>query len=403
MFMKGFDTMSKSKYIQLLLLNLFDLFLIMGIGHIISGFNIMGSYILLGIALIIFSIMFIKSKSSKSYGTEVTSSKNIDILEDSMHLVKKAEELKGDKLQIKFVENEVIINSAFYANKVVYINVKNPVKKDYFEGMLAHELGHAITGFGDGIIYFALSLTSITASIITGLRYSYMKRKKKSINKYLDSILYGIIMVLSYKDHFFFNKFIKEDEIKANDYALELTDGHSLRTYYYKVLRSRNFEADRFDLRHPPVNVMLDRMESQMNLDEHELDIFHINSKIYFVRNTVNKEDIESKKHNYYLNIADHSNQQILNKLSNDFLRGNGTTKDNDKAIFYSLKAVEQGSVMALYNLGLIYEQNEDYELALSYLYKAQEKELRNVHVAINRINKKYIICPWEYDSSTIK
>ena len=381
--------MKNKRYLLLGLLNIFDLLLILSIVYFLSS-SVTSLYIVIGIVLFFFILMIIKTYSKNGLGEVVDLDEETSWLKEYLSVVAQAEKLKGEKIEVKFVKQIRIPNSAFYSNKVVYINVSNPIHKDYFEGMLAHELGHAISGFGDRTILMSLSISTILANMFQAIRYDHLKKRKYKINKVLNGMTYLMILILSYKDIFFLNKYFIEEEFLANDYALQLTDGHSLRTYYYKVHKSRKFVHDRFDMKHPPVKDMLDRMESQMSMSVYEEDVYHIKNKIYYIKETDNREEISIKKHNFYYHVATHDDPKVVATLSNNFLRGNGTKKDIDKAIEYSLLAIELGNDMSLYNLAHIYEGLKEYEVALGYLEQAKEKGLKNMDKAIDRVKKKH-------------
>jgi len=395
MFIERSDLMSNSKYILMFLVNLLELVVIISL-LIISSLNSIIVLILIGFIGVLYSSIIFKSMNKKTFGEPLEKEGFSDWITKYQYLIEEAEKLKGNKLDVRFVENDQIISPAFYHRNTVYINTKHPLKKEYFEGMLAHELGHAISGFGDYLHLTSLSISTMLVSLIVNGRYVYLMKRNK-INRFLDNIIYMIVMILSYKDHLLLNRFSKEEEYLANYYATKLTDGHSLRTYYYRVLNQRHFLEDRYDLRHPSPMEMIKQMELEMNLTVYEKDVYPIDNRIYYVTSGLDNDYILKIKHEYYLNVASHDNEFVLNTLSNDFLRGSGTEKNYDKAIEFSMKSIEIGSKMALYNLALIYEHLRDYEVSLDYLYKGRKESLKNIDKAIIRVEKKLGYCPWEF------
>ena len=341
-----------------------------------------------GLTIFMYLLLTFKILLKNPFGKSLVDNAYDNLDEKYQDMFKQAELLKGSKIDFKYVNFKQLINSAFYFNSTVYINTHGNVKGDYFEGLLAHELGHAVSGFGDYSWVMSYRFSTLVSNLVLSIR-NRITYKRKKVNKILDNITYPIIRLLGFVDIFTMYPYIYAEEFKANEIALKLSDGHALRTYYYSLYKRRKFKHNRFDLKHPPVDEMIYKMESLMNLTEYQKDVYHIGNKIYFVTNAKRNKDISIKKHLFYQHVATHDDVEVLVHLSNNYLKGIGTSIDYDKAIEYSLKSVELGYDRGYINLALISEKLDKYDDSLYYLNRAKELELKNVDRILNRVLKK--------------
>ncbi len=86
----------------------------------------------------------------------------------------------------------------------------------------------------------------------------------------------------------------------------------------------------------------------------------------------VEKDPAQAVK--YYSQAAEAGNKIALNNLGICYKDGKGVEQDLDEAVRLFNKAVEAGNYNGYYNIGVVYEMIEDYEKAIEYYKKAEEK-----------------------------
>ena len=304
-------------------------------------------------------------------------------------LIKKAESIKGDKIEFKYVEINNLYNPAFYYHGTIYLNIKGIKQKDEFmEGMIAHELGHALSFRSSYFQICSMKYSTIFANIVLVLRNSHLTRRKK-ISKTVDNIFYFFFRLLNYADHFFLSPYFIEEEYIANKNACKLTDGHSLRTYYFNATHKKDTSMLRYDVRHPHPKDMIKHMEQFMNITEYDKDIYHIDNKIFFIANTKNTVEKNQKKLLYYLNVADQDIDFVSYEIGNMYYKALGTKKDIDIAYEYAFKAYNTGYKKSSLLLALIHEEKEELDKAIEYANEALENKVINASFIVNRITRK--------------
>lgn len=318
--------------------------------------------------------------------------REVDVDERYMAMVKKAEELKGAEIPVKFIEFSRLHYPAFYHKGTVYINqADRSYPPHYIEGLIAHELGHAISGYGDNYVFAQVKLTNVFRALIVSIRHSFMRRKNREMNVVAETILYYIMKSLTLIDEHILFKYLRREEYLANKNACLISDGHSLRTYYYHVHRRRRKQRYEFDVIHPAPKAMILRMEKYMDLDEYNRDVYAVDDKIYYVVNKMNVKEQNIAKFNFYIHRANQDNPYVNSKISECYFRGKGVQKDIDQALNYALKAESQGSTKGYYNIGVCYELKFDYENALIYFHKAHNQgaaaAARKIEIITNKLN----------------
>ncbi len=283
--------------------------------------------------------------------------------ENYIELINKTKEYKPN-LQYKYVEYKNLPSPAFYFKDTVYINTAAKIEPEYFEGMLAHELGHATTKLGDYINNVALRLSTIFANMIFMLRVN-IKTRNNILFKILDNILFSIYNILSIPDHLVLNRYVREDEFLANSYACKITDGRSLRTYYYKTHIRQDKYIIRYDFKHPSAKDMMYKMEQEMNITSYEQDVYAIKNRIFYIKNSDKNEKL-IKTHNYYLHCTLHD-KDISFKLARNFELGRGCDISINQAVAFYTKATNLLHEKAPYNLAEIYNKQENLDQAIKY------------------------------------
>lgn len=299
-------------------------------------------------------------------------------------LIKKAEAKRNKPLSTKYVHIKEIPSPAFYIRNTVYINVAFRQDKLLFEGILAHELGHATTRLGDVASFSVFRLSSTLSNAIMMIRLQ-TKDYKGLFYKIIDWYLYLLFMIISLLDELILNPFMREDEYLANLYALEITDGRALRTYYQKGVTQYQKQKMRYDLKHPTVLDMVEHLEKHMDLTNHEKDVYAVGTKIYHIKNAATNADRQIKTHNYYLHVLEHTEEVSL-KLARNFELGVGTNKDFDQALNFYQKAFILGNRRVSINIAMLLISKERFSDALKYLEVATEENIRVSYYELGNI-----------------
>lgn len=381
--------MRKRIYTLNLLYAFFQIALVLVVVDFLSPFNYV--VIIVAVAIFILHVLIFYQHLRKEPFGKTRDIKEVDVDNGYLDMIQKAEELKGAKIPVKFIDFKKLHNPAFYHKGTVYLNLNDKTySPQYIEGLIAHELGHAISGYGDKYILAQVKMSNIARSIIVSVRYNTL-RKKKEMNPYVEGFLFYLMKFLTWLDEIILFKYLRREEYKANKNACLISDGQSLRTYYYHVHRRRRKERYEFDLIHPSPKKMILRMEKYMDLDEYNKDVYAVNDKIYYVVNQMNVKDQDIAKFNYYIHKANPSNPYVNERISECYFRGRGVDKDIDKALEYALKAEDLGSKKGYYNIGLCYELKEDYDNALLYFEKAFDNGVTSAKRKLISIQRKIV------------
>lgn len=381
--------MTKKMYAINILYAMFQIALVLVLVILFTPKGSIWPYITGFIILVMHIAIFLKQHQRNPFG-ESKDIKEVDIDNKFHDMIEKAEKLKGTKIPVKFIEFKRLHYPAFYHKDTVYINqTDQSYPPQYIEGMIAHELGHAISGYIDDYVFAQVKMSNFARAIIVNVRMAIMNKKNKEVNKYLEGFLYYLMRFLTWFDEIILFKYLRREEYEANKNACLISDGHSLRTYYYHVHRRRRRQRYEFDVIHPSPKSMILRMEKYMDLDEYNKDVYAVDNKIYYVVNKMNVKEQNIAKYNYYIHRADQDSPYVNNKISECYFRGKGVKKDIESALKYALKAESQGSEKGYYNIGVCYEMKEDYENALIYFNKAHNKGSSSAARKIQVLTKK--------------
>lgn len=366
--------MTKKMYIFNLLYGVFQVALVLGAVVLLTDKNSVAVILTIIFIVIIHMAIFFKQYQKNPFG-ESKDVKEVDFDDRYLDMIKKAEEIKGCKIPVKFIEFERLHYPAFYHKGIVYINNANKsYPSQYIEGLIAHELGHAISGYADDFVFAQVKMSNVARAIIVSIRQAFMRKENKELNQYVEGFLYYLMRSLTWLDEYILFKYLRIEEYEANKNACLISDGFSLRTYYYHVHRRRRKQRFEFDVIHPAPKAMIIRMEKYMDLNEYNKDVYAVDDKIYYVVNKMNVRDQNIAKFNFYIHCGNQENPYVNNRISDCYFKGKGVEKDIDQALFYALKAESQGSTKGLFNIGQFYELKEDYENALVYYSKAKQE-----------------------------
>lgn len=349
--------------------------------YVLHFFDPLYMYVYLILFLVLVTIQIIKTIKLTMF-EEINEPSNQ--FEEYINLIKQTEQIRNKPLQYKYVNVKEIPSPAFYTRNTVYINKAFKQDKQLFEGILAHELGHASTRLGDVASFSVFRLSSTLSNIFMMLRLQ-TRNQKNILFQILDLYLYIMFMLLSLLDEIILNPFMREDEYLANTYALTITDGRALRVYYQKGIKQYQKATMRYDLKHPPVYKMLERLEEQMDLSEHEKDVYAVGTKIYHIHNATSKVERNQKTHNYYYHVLEHTEEVSL-LLARNFEIGQGTQKDIEQALNFYKKAFHFGNKRVSIHIATILIQKENYKEAITYLLEAASQNMKVAYYELGKI-----------------
>lgn len=371
---------------------LFQFGIFMGLMYFMLRAEILYFYVFVGIVVLILVYSFVRGRNGSAFGKEIKVNEKEDAFAKYHAMIQKAEEIKGSPIKVKYVKTKMLHNPAFYYRGTVYFNLGGvQLEPKFHEGVLAHELGHAISDFYHKRSFIAYKFTMLICNLIVLARQKEIenkRKKKKTYNHKKDDFYFFLISLFGFVDNKILIPYLKEEEHIANLNALKFHDGHSLRTYYYRVGMLDKKNTFRFNYRHPGAKEMIERMEENMALTIYDQDVYHIDDLVYYVSHCEDKVCEEKKKHAFYLYQAN-KRDFVCEILCHNFFRGVGVNKDIEEAIHYALMAKELGSKNILFTLGLIYEELEEYEVALGYFEDAYENGISHAKRKIGRIKRQ--------------
>ena len=71
-------------------------------------------------------------------------------------------------------------------------------------------------------------MSNVARALIVGLRYSFMRRKNREMNKYVEGFLYYLMKSVTWLDETILFKYLRREEYQANKNACLISNGESL-------------------------------------------------------------------------------------------------------------------------------------------------------------------------------
>jgi len=222
-------------------------------------------------------IIFALRKKDKLYEfVEEEVSEEYKVIIDDFKV--KFENKTSKPLIIKFVDSGLMNSYMFASKDYVYINTcKNYsykfLKTVHFEGVLAHELGHAISMsniYSLQGLRFSTYISNILQPVLIGLINMSKPNKNRLFTRLLIGVLYLFYIMFSYQNYFIVFPFLRKEELEADRLALDFTNGVALRGYYYNILanhtKSKNYRYihNFIDFKHPDVLVHYQELNKHM-------------------------------------------------------------------------------------------------------------------------------------------
>lgn len=276
--------MMKSRNFRFVLLNilstLIEYAIIFCFLYFIFKLSLKVSLISLGILFVIFcfitifAFIGIQMPSKKSNNEE---NKDFVIFNE---IVENANKKYNLKLKVIF-EKVPQPNPAFSIGKTIYINTNFNINADYSCGVIAHEVGHAISGLSNLTAVASLRPSTIFCNLFR-LIVMACAAKDTIFTKVIGTIFYVLYILFSLGNLVVLYPFMREDEIIANNYATELGYGAELRVYYSDYIDSDMPKLYKMaDNVHPSANLMVDRLTSKLGLKGIEKSLFYCNDNLY--------------------------------------------------------------------------------------------------------------------------
>lgn len=194
-----------------------------------------------------------------------------------LELIRKVEEKYHKKFYLHYVSAPQP-NPAWCIGRHIYINNEYRSDEVFLPGVIAHELGHAISGISDYIFIPSIKLSTTISRVLHLTIVAMYNAKKKWLNVSA-KILFFPYYIINLNNIIFTYHFLRDDEIAANSIAVKLGYGEHLRSYYGLA---NYYGEDPFlrkcDFFHPSISKMISIMNKDMKLKKELLNIYSINN-----------------------------------------------------------------------------------------------------------------------------
>lgn len=327
---------------------------------------------IVGFLLMISVLIVLAVKRSGIQTVEQTEETSLELSQYEA-LVKQANQFTKKKISIGVIDNKNVMASAMEYNDQIYINLAFSLPDHVKIGVVAHEIGHVISGSSNKILFAQVRFSTLISSILkyAGNTLGY---HKNVASKGLRYVVYGMYRLVNMVNVFVLFPYMKQEERIANSYAIQLGAGDSLRCYYARFMRQSGSKLDPFDLSHPSVTEMIEAMNKEMKYThDYEIDIYAVDDHIYYIDHAEEQANKDKKVFQYYYHVADKHKDFVCYRLGLYYKDGKGTNVDFDASIKWFHRALQLGYQKASYQLGLIYEKQELYEQAIHFYSLAME------------------------------
>lgn len=226
------------------------------------------------------------------------------------------ESLTHKSIEIRFVDGYLMNAQMFALYDKIFINTNvsfsyKTIDEGFFEGVLSHELGHAVH-MSKVFILGTFRITTLLAGFLQKLLFvragKVLHEKSKGWQKAVFYLGFTLFILLSYQNYLILYPFIRYEEYAANRFALLFTNGYSLRGYYQSLLAYEDKAMRKFDPLHPGVDKQYHRLQEDML----ELGYTLTNADIaprgrIIVHQAKDAQDRNRQIVTFYENCVDHS------------------------------------------------------------------------------------------------
>ena len=272
-------------------------------------------------------------------------------------------------------------NPAWCIGNHIYINNQFRCDNVFLPGVVAHELGHVISGISHFTFIPSLKVTSILSRVFH-LSITALLNHDKTFCKIISWVLFIPYYIINLNNIIFTYHFLKEDEINANSIAAKLGYGEYLRCYYAVALKYDNNKLFRkSDLMHPSIELMINKLNEELKIRKELLDIYYINNALILA-------NIETKTFTV---------PSFITEIYPDSINGNNLIKVSSN----NVKKVHFGAFRECRNLEIISFKNiTDFSISsLKCLNRLNTIKFDDLNI----INKIYLNFPNRLFSSKLK
>ncbi len=282
-------------------------------------------------------------------------------------------------------------NPAWCIGNLIYVNNSYRIDEDYLGGVIAHELGHAISGIGNYTFIASLKPSTMISKTIYFAIVALMNQTIK-LKKILTKLLLVLYLLFSFNNLLFVYPFIRNDEYLANRVAVNLGYGNELRCYYGL---GYNEEIDpmlqRIDFMHPKLSAMINQINLDLGLTDNEVNFYIINNKLIkctkMTKTITLPAEVKIITRKAFINphLKKVSGQGVLQIESGAFLNN----LELEELVFPNLMSLEMYKFSQLVSLKDIKLNNEAILLRLIDVFKSSNPRLvKKLEIKLERIKK---------------
>ena len=280
---------------------------------------------------IIFGILFSFSftKAFRSEGENIEAQKMFDEIFGSVYNITKR------KYNLFFMD--YLPNPAFVVKNNMVINptlLNHTFIKKTLRGIIAHEAGHAISGFNK-YVFVSLYRSSTIILLILKLCYVLYATNIKWI-KVISIIIYYIFLPLNIINIIINISFQRKDEYIANSNALNYCMDELRYYYYYNYINSDKV-LENMQVSHPKVKKMLDKMNEELKLNDFEKHIYVIDNEIVAIDTKELNMTYNDAKFKY-LRKHKNENDKFMFDYAMCLYKGKGCKSNLNEALKYFSK-----------------------------------------------------------------
>ena len=271
------------------------------------------------------------------------------------------------------------------------IAIANGATPAFRKGLMAHEIGHAVSGLSS-YSFLLIRPTHLVASLIKTLVTTLATTSKvKPLSRVAAVILAIPYTVFMIPDLIAVIPFMRADEYAASAFAVSLGYGEELRCAYHSVISSRGNTEVLLDIAHPNLYTILEKMDKQMELADEEKDVYSIGRTVYSVdADAESRAELLCSWYKYRARTTGDGYYCYMLGMASE--KGNGCKRDLSLAKEYYERALSLGYKNAHLRLGYLAEMNLDIVSAYNS-YKAYlefNPDDKNAEIHMKDIREKY-------------
>lgn len=341
--------------------------------HDFLGFSVITSIIITGSLFLFFVIINLYINLWKPQVFTPSKETLTDYAEQLINRLKERYRSITDKdITIELIESGLMNAQMFAMFDHIFINTTKDytyklLDESHLEGVLSHELGHALHM---SRIYLLASFRISTA--ISGLLQKLLfiwanKLLRKNNHKTQKFLMYSVFVLntmLSLMNHLIYYPFLRYEEMAANRLSLAFSNGYSLRGYYYHLKEYERTEMRYFDPLHPPVSKQYEKLRRWMEEAGNEYsdcEIGRLNRII--IKSYENEENRNERIIDFYENCVDHELKGFYPYIANVYYQ----MKRVDEAKHYYVLATKDDHKPSLRMLKKIAIEEDKLDEILQY------------------------------------